>query len=166
MRARIVPVPADAEFIGIQFRHGCFMPHFPVHSITDGGLDLDNAGDKRFWLRGSALQYPGFDDAELLIERLVKAGELVRDPLVKAVLDNEPVDTSLRTVQRRFIKVMGLSANALKQIERARRAAQLLETNSVADVSFEMGYADQSHLTRSLKTLMGQTPAQLRSSVE
>lgn len=166
-RAKVAPVPADAEFVGIQFHHGCFMPHFPMHELTNGGFNLDNASDRRFWLRGSAFAFPDFEDAELFIDRLVKTGEVVKDPLVKAVLDDEPVDTSLRTVQRRFVKVMGLTPNALKQIERARQAAHLLETgNAIADVSFDMGYADQSHLTRSLKTLMGQTPAQLRDGVK
>lgn len=164
-RARLAPVPSDAEFIGIQFQHGCFMPHFPVHELTNGGLNLDNATNKHFWFKGSTLEFPDFEDAELFIDRLIKTGELVKDPLIKAVLNDEPLDTSLRTVQRRFVKVMGLSSNALKQIERARQAAQLLESgNSIADVAFEMGYTDQSHLTRSLKTLTGQTPSQLRKS--
>lgn len=165
-RARVAPVPAEAEFIGIQFQHGCYMPQFALHQLINGGVDLANASDKCFWLKGAALEFPAFEDAELFINRLIKRGELVKDPLVKAVIDEEPVDVSLRSLQRRFVKVTGLSANALKQIERARRAAQLLESGSpIADVSFTTGYADQSHLTRSLKALIGQTPAQLRNQV-
>ena len=166
-RARLAPVPSEAEFIGIQFQHGCFMPHFPVHELTNGGLTLDNATDKRFWFKGSALEFPSFEDAELFVNELIKRGELVKDPLIEAVLGNEPTDVSLRTVQRRFARVTGLSSNALNQIERARRAAQLLETGTpIPDVAFEMGYADQPHLTRSLKTLTGQTPAQLRKGFD
>ena len=166
-RARLAPVPADAEFIGIQFKHGCYMPHFPVHELTDGGINLENASNKCFWFKGSAIEFPDFENAELFIHKLSKTGALVKDSLISAVLDDEPVNTSLRTVQRRFVKVVGLSSNALKQIERARQAAQLLKTgNSIADVAFEMGYADQSHLTRSLKTLTGQTPAQLRNGLD
>ena len=162
-KARLAPVPLDAEFIGIQFKHGAFMPRFPVDTLTDGGLQLENATDSRFWLRGSALSLPDFDHADAFVERLARTGELVRDPLVEAALNEEPLDASLRTVQRRFLKVTGLSPKTLQQIERAQRASHLLERGaSIADVVYRTGYADQPHLTRSLTRLTGQTPAQLR----
>ena len=50
----------------------------------------------------------------------------------------------------------------IRQIERARRATTLLlEGNSIADVTYALGYYDQAHLTRSLKHFAGQTPAQI-----
>jgi AraC-like DNA-binding protein len=63
-------------------------------------------------------------------------------------------------VQRHFRYVLGISPKTLQQISRARRAVELLLAGSrIADVAFGLGFADQAHLTRSLKKLMGQTPA-------
>ena len=166
-KARLAPVPSDAEFIGIQLHHGCYIPRFPVSAFTNTGVNLDAASAGRFWLKGSVLEPPSFEDADVFIDRLVRAGELVKDDLVPTVLDTRPVEVSPRTVQRRFLSVTGLSAKALQQIERARHAVTLLEAgHSVADVAFRAGYADQPHLTRSLKTFTGKTPAQFRGSAD
>lgn len=166
-RARLAPVPPDAEFVGVQLHHGCYMPRFPVNTLTNTGVNLDAASAGRFWLRGSVLEPPSFEDADVFIDRLVRAGELVKDDLVSAVLHARQVEVSLRTVQRRFLSVTGLSARALQQIERAQRAVTLLEAgHPTADVAFLSGYADQPHLTRSLKTFTGKTPAQLRGSAD
>jgi AraC-like DNA-binding protein len=34
-----------------------------------------------------------------------------------------------------------------------------------ADVAFALGYADQAHMTNSLRQIMGQTPGQIAGSV-
>jgi methylphosphotriester-DNA--protein-cysteine methyltransferase len=50
------------------------------------------------------------------------------------------------------------------QIERARYATTLLKQGvSILDSVELAGYADQPHLTRSLKRYIGQTPAQIIS---
>jgi AraC-like DNA-binding protein len=50
----------------------------------------------------------------------------------------------------------------VRQIERAHRAAALLERGvPVVDVAHEAEYFDQSHMTRSLKRFLGMTPAQI-----
>jgi methylphosphotriester-DNA--protein-cysteine methyltransferase len=68
----------------------------------------------------------------------------------------------LRTVQRRFLQATGITQSAARQIERARYATQLLKRgDSIADTTHKAGYFDQPHLTRSLKRLIGQTPAEL-----
>ena len=47
-----------------------------------------------------------------------------------------------------------------RQIERARYATNLLRDGaSILDTVHEAGYFDQAHLTRSLKVLIGETPA-------
>src|SRR3712207_8595796 len=46
----------------------------------------------------------------------------------------------------------GLSHSHIRQVERAQRAAALLQQGvSIPDTVFELGYFDQPHLTRSLK---------------
>jgi methylphosphotriester-DNA--protein-cysteine methyltransferase len=69
---------------------------------------------------------------------------------------------SLRTLQRRFLLSTGLTYKAMQQIERARKAATLLEQGvPIIDAAYETGFFDQSHLTNSLKRFIGQTPAQI-----
>jgi AraC-like DNA-binding protein len=82
--------------------------------------------------------------------------------LVRAVLANRPLDISSRTVQRRFLRATGLTRGTFEQIERAKQATTLLQKgSSIADATLVAGYADQPHLTRSLKRFVGFTPAQI-----
>ncbi|HEV8713220.1 MAG TPA: hypothetical protein VGX03_10370, partial [Candidatus Binatia bacterium] len=37
-RATIVPIPEDAEFFGVQFRLGAFLPALPVDQLVDNDL--------------------------------------------------------------------------------------------------------------------------------
>jgi len=65
-------------------------------------------------------------------------------------------------VQRHFLEAMGLTAKRLEQIQRACRAVDLLAKGTrVVDVALELGYSDQSHMTRALKVIMGRTPSEL-----
>lgn len=155
--------PADAEFVGIVFKLGTFMPHLPARKLLNrNDATLPEATSQSFWLHGSAWQFPDFEDADTFVARLVREELLVREPLVEAVLQNRPLELSLRSVQRRFLRATGLTCGTLDQIERAREAATLLEQGgSIADAVYQAGYADQPHLTRSLKRFIGQTPGQI-----
>jgi AraC-like DNA-binding protein len=65
-------------------------------------------------------------------------------------------------VRHRFLRATGVSQNHIYQIERAQRAAALLQQGvSILDTVYELGYYDQPHLTRSLRQWVGYTPAQL-----
>ena len=161
-KATHVDYPADAEFLGIQFKPGAFMPHLPTGELTNKGINLPEAPHKSFSLNNGSWQLPTFDNADTFIARLVREGLLVHDPVVDAVLQNQPLDMSLRSAQRRFLRATGLTRGTFEQIERARQAVQLLEQGtSIADAVYHAGYADQPHLTRSLKRFVGQTPAQI-----
>ena len=160
--------PAEAEFFGIIFKHGAFMPHLPVKNLLDrNDTTLPEATSQSFWLHGSAWQFPDFDNADTFVARLVREGLLVHEPVVEAVLQNRPLEMSLRSVQRRFLHATGLTRGTLDQIERARQAVTLLGQGlSIADAVYWAGYADQPHLTRSLKHFIGQTPAQITRANE
>jgi AraC-like DNA-binding protein len=151
-----------AEILWIKFKPGTFMPHLPFKTLVDKETTLPGASSHAFWLKGSAWQVPDFDHVDVFIDRLVREELLVRDPVVKAVLHNEARDLSPRTVRHRFLQATGLNKNYIQQIARAERAAALLRQGVlIADVVYQSGYADQPHLTRSLKQFVGYTPAQL-----
>jgi AraC-like DNA-binding protein len=154
---------ADAEFVGIQFKPGAFMPHLPPKDMMDRcDVVLPGASSRSFWLHGAAWEFPNYDNIEGFVARLVREELLRYDSLVTSVLNGEPAETSLRTVQRRFLQVTGLTQGDVFKIQRAREAARLLKAGvSILDTVEAVGYYDQPHLTRSLKGLLGITPAQV-----
>jgi Helix-turn-helix domain len=161
-RATRMSYASDAEWLGIRLKPGAFLPAWPARALVDRGLSLPEAIRGSFWLDGSAWQVPDYETADTFVARLARAGLLVMDPAVPAVLRGELTVTSSRTVQRRFLAATGVTRTAARQIERARYAAlRLMRGDSIADVTHEAGYFDQPHLTRSLKRLIGQTPAML-----
>jgi AraC-like DNA-binding protein len=152
-KASIAAIPQDADFVGIQFRLGTFMPKFPLDRLVDNSIDLPGGSDGSFWLDSSAWELPNFENAEGLVDRLVRQGLLARQ-----------VDggSSIRTTQRRTLRSTGLPRRTIGQIERAQLAAALIQQGaSPWDVVWRSGYADQAHLTRALKRYVGMTPRQL-----
>jgi AraC-like DNA-binding protein len=183
-RATIVPIPRDAQFFGIDFSPGTFMPALPPGRLVDRALMLptvsaapgvsgvSGVSGTSFWLDGAAWEVPGPDDAEVFVDRLVRAGLLVHDPVVAEALDGggdgdvrdmgDVVGYSTRSVERRVARATGLSRGAIGRIRRAERAVELMAGGVAAgDVARRMGYADQPHLTRSLRRFVGQTPSQV-----
>lgn len=162
--AKPAPVPENAEFFGINFKVGSFMPELPVYQLVDRGINLPETTRRTFRLLGSTWEFPDFENADTFIQRLIRAELLVYDPVIEAALQDRPPDLTPRTVQRRFLQATGLTQGSIRQIERARHATTLLEQGTpILDVVDLAGYSDQPHLTRSLKRYMGQTPAQIAS---
>jgi len=156
------PCPADGEWLGIRLKLGTFLPHLPARHLVDATVTLPLATSTSFWLHGSAWQFPDYDNADTFVDRLVREGLLVREPVVREALQGHLKDLSLRSVQRRFLQAAGVTQSAARQIERARYATLLLQQGvSILDTIEEAGYFDQPHLTRSLKYFIGQTPAQI-----
>jgi hypothetical protein len=155
-----------AEILWVKFELGTFMPHMPAGRFLDTETILPGASNRSFWLKGSAWQFPDYENAETFVDGLVRNGVLLRDPIVDAVLAGRPQGVSPRTVRHRFLRSTGLTQSRIRQIERAQQAATLLQRGKpISDAVHEAGYFDQPHLTRSLKQWVGHTPAQiLRSS--
>ena len=162
-RATPADLPAEAEWLGITFKLGTFLPDFPPGSLLDRqDVNLPEATGKSFWLCGSTWEFPTYENADTFVSRLVSLGLLMRDPLVEDLLHEVPLDLSPRALQYRFRQATGLTRKAVQQIQRARQATTLLEQGfSILDTAYQLGYFDQSHLTNSLRHYMGQTPAQI-----
>jgi hypothetical protein len=161
-RATVMPVPPDAEFVGVDFRAGTAMADLPFHRLVDGVVTLPQAGTRSFWLNGSAWEIPTFGNMDVFLARLLRSGRVVRDPVLEAVLQGRDAALSSRSVRRRLRHTSGLTLGLIRQIERARRAAALLDRgHDILDVVERAGYADQPHLTRSLRRFIGHTPAQI-----
>lgn len=85
-KASPAPIPEDADFLGITFKHGAFMPHLSKSGLVDGGIHLPQASGNAFWLQGALWQFPDFENADTFIERLVRADLLAHDQVVTDVL--------------------------------------------------------------------------------
>jgi AraC-like DNA-binding protein len=161
-KATVFPYYEGAEFLYLTFKLGVFMPCLPVRYLLDKGTRLPQATDHAFWLNSTTWQFPDFNNADIFVDRLVQQELLVQEPIVDAVLNDEQQHLSLRSVQRRFLQATGVTLRYLQYIERARRAAALLQQGvSILDTVYMTGYFDQAHLNRAMKRLMGQTPMQI-----
>jgi hypothetical protein len=162
-RTGTAPVPEGASFTGIDFAVGTSLRIVPTPALVDAGITLPDTTRRTFRLDGARWETPGPDDAEALVERLVRTGAVVRDPLAADVLRGHRPPFSGRTVERRFRAATGLTQGAVRQIERARTAARLLATGDpAADVVAKLGYFDEPHLARALRSYVGRTAGQLR----
>ncbi|GGT01461.1 AraC family transcriptional regulator [Streptomyces chromofuscus] len=162
-RTGTAPVPEGARFTGIEFAVGTSLRAVPTPVLVDGGIELPDTTRRTFRWDGARWETPGPADAEALVERLVRAGMVIRDPLVTEVLRGNRPAVSGRTVERRFRAATGLTQGAVRQIERARTAAELLATGvPAADVVAKLDYFDEPHLARALRSYVGRTVRQLR----
>ncbi|WP_243723005.1 helix-turn-helix domain-containing protein [Actinomadura sp. 7K507] len=162
-RTGTAPVPEGANFTGIEFAVGTSLRVVPTPALVDAGVELPDTTRRTFRLDGARWETPGPDDAEALVERLVRAGIVVGDPLVAEVLRGHRPDVSGRTVERRFRAATGLTRGAIRQIERARTAAGLLAAGDpAAAVVAKLAYFDEPHLARALRSYVGRTVGQLR----
>jgi len=155
--------PGNAEFLGIMFRFGTTMPQFSLEKFQNmRDALLPNASRHSFWLASSTWQRPDFENADDFVRRLVHAGVVVWDEVVGDVLNGHTSELSLRSVQRRFKQVTGLTYGKYTQINRARYATTLLKSGMpILDTSYLAGYYDQPHFIRSLKRYVGLTPHQI-----
>ncbi len=154
--------PPDAEWFGITFKLGTFVPDILPGSFIDGHIVLPDTSGRSFSLCHSAWQFPNYENADTFVDRLVRAGILAHEPIMNTVHQRQSPSLSLRTVQYRYLRSTGLSQRTIRQIERARYATSLLKQGmSIFDTVCEAAYSDQPHLTRSLKHFIGLTPAEI-----
>jgi hypothetical protein len=161
-KATAMPIPVDAEFFGVQFRLGVFMPDLPVPTLVDRDLTLPSRIGNTFRLSGSDWEIPDYENVEVFLGQIARKGLITLDPVVVKVVEDGPVDLAQRSIERRVRRATGLTLGAIKQIDRAYKATSLLDAGAtISDVVTATGYADQAHLTRSLKRFMGQTPGRI-----
>lgn len=163
--AGVVSWGAGGEILWLRFKLGVFMPHLAFHEFRDAELSLPGATSQRFWLKGSAWQFPDYENVDTFVDRLMREEVLAYDPLVGAIMQEQPQTLAPRTVRHRFAQATGLTQKHVMQVARAQQAAEMLNQGvPILDTVDELGYFDQPHLTRALKRWVGYTPAQLTRS--
>lgn len=164
-RPFVLPWESGDEYLSISFKPGVYMPRMPGAWMTDRAIVRPAISSRAFQVGSDTFEIPTVENADGLVERLASKGIIVRDEIVSAVAEGRQTRASSRTLQRRFRWTLGLTANQLAQIHRARDAVKSLRQGRRAiDVAAELGYADQAHLTRSLRRFMGQSPRAIAGS--
>jgi hypothetical protein len=155
--ATTAPVPPETEYLGVRFAFGTVLRTHPASSIVDGYLPLPVTGSGRIVLGGTDWEAPTYENAEQFVGRLRDAGLLAPSRLQDQKL-------SVRTRQRHYRAVTGLSRTAVAQIDRANAAATMLrEGHDWRPVAATLGYFDQAHLAHALRRYIGRTAGELRA---
>jgi hypothetical protein len=155
-----VPYQAGTGSVVISFVPGAYLPHYPAEALLDSIIFLPNFDDEHFNIAGHTFAFPTFEDAEVLVEKMVLLGILKNDSVVDGVSKGTPRAASSSTTQRHFVRTTGLTQKYLAQIRQAQRAIRLLqEGKKPIDAAIDSGYTDQSHLAKSLKKIMDAKPS-------
>jgi hypothetical protein len=161
--SRPTPVPYQTgnRNVGVRFTQGTYFTHVEPQSMCDRTIALPMPDAERFELAGRMWPMPDYAGIDELLAGFDSVGLLEHDPVIDAALRGIDPPVSPRSVQRHFTRITGQSPQHVRQIARAREAVARLRTGeAIADVAYELGYADQSHLSRDVKRLTGYTPAE------
>jgi len=151
-----------AESIGIRFKLGVFMTRIESRRMVNATLKQPTSDHLTFRLAEASWEWPTYDNAEAFVDKLARRGLVAIDHLVAGTLFGEPAKLTARSLQRRFLRVTGMSQSTLRQILKAEFATQLLQTGlPAAEAASVAGYFDQSHMTRWVRRLTGRTPGRI-----
>jgi hypothetical protein len=154
-----VPYTAGNKNFGVRFKPGVIFTNIPAPQMLNVTQALPMPTNDTFILQGFTRRLPTYENIDGFIAELVECGLLGHDPIVRDVLENKTVNMSARSIQRHFATTIGLSPRRVRQIASARKAVELLLGGmSLAEVAYELDYADLPHMVRMLKRFTGYTP--------
>jgi AraC-like DNA-binding protein len=92
------------------------------------------------------------------------AQDLLHDPDLRLGAWSEARGIPPWTVCRGFVRIFGITPARYRARVRARRAWKVVQATGrpLATIAAELGFADQSHMTRSVAALTGQPPRSWR----
>jgi hypothetical protein len=162
-RASRVECPAGGEWLGIRLRVGTHLPAVATAQLSDHrSVLLPTDGLGGFGLAKRVWEIPTFETAEDLVSGLAAAGVIAFESVVQRAFEGRRPDVADRSLQRRVLRATGLTREALRQIERTRKAALHLASGMAPlDVVCLMDFFDQPHLTRAVRRWVGPTPGGL-----
>ena len=158
-KTTVVPYSAGNKNFGIQFKPGVFLTGIAASEMLNMTEVLPMPTEDTFVLQGLNWKLPTYETVDEFLSRMAENGLLGIDPVILDVLENKPVNMSVRSIQRHFARIVGMSPRRVRQITSARKAVDLLlQGRALADVCYELGYADLPHMIRMLKRFTGFTP--------
>lgn len=173
----------NGRVFGIKFHPGGFRPFIdmPVSIFADRVVDLDEVfGTAAQGLAGKALAHADHRATIAVLEAFLHARKVSPEPTAalmariaarmaedRAITRIEQIAQEfaigLRTLQRQFRDYVGVHPKWVIQRYRLHEAVARIDEGTAGDwtaLALELGYADQAHLIRDFKRLVGRTPAQ------
>lgn len=153
-----VPYSPGNKHIGICYKPWAVFTDIPITTMLNVTKVLPTHSEDIFVMQGVTWKFPTYEKIDEFVAEQEKRGLLQADPIIRDVLEDKPVDMSLRSVQRHFVKTIGMSPRRVRQINSARKAVKLLQQGStLSEVAYQLGYADLPHMTRMLRRFTGYT---------
>jgi methylphosphotriester-DNA--protein-cysteine methyltransferase len=176
-----VPRPLTAPFttVGLRFRPGAGPPllRLPAHELVDrhvalaevdtrvaAALERSLAGAERAEEARAVLleAVRAFAERAPVDPLVTAAGRLLERPDASVAGVAAAVSLSDRQLLRRFRDSVGYGPKTLQRVLRFRRLVhELPAADDLAWTAAVAGYADQAHMTREVRALTGETPAEL-----
>ncbi|SDY70223.1 Helix-turn-helix domain-containing protein [Micromonospora pattaloongensis] len=161
VQARTTTSVRGEDYWGLELRAHVFVQGVEKMTLLEATHRLP-VTDDCVLLGGCHAPVPRWGGLEDFVDSLLAAGALVADEDVRRALRGDYSGLARRTWQRRFRAVTGLSPKQVQQLQRARHAYVLLQSGMpAAEAAVAAGFADQSHLTRSLRRIRNETPARI-----
>lgn len=156
-----VPYLAGEHSVVISFAaHVCLVNEIAVR--TGAAVRYLPVIDNRFEVDGTSLPLPTFENAEALIGQMIATDLLRSDDLVAKAFSENPRAASRRSVQLHFKRTTGITQKDFQMIRRAQDAVRRLKAGEApAAVAADLGFTDQPHMIKSIKTIMGHLPSNL-----
>jgi AraC-like DNA-binding protein len=183
-------VPAGMTVVGLRFQPGSALQWLKtsVSEIVDSRISLEcfwgaEARRQAEWIGDGTTpedlarrleltlsrRLPDVAEPDVLYQTIFHTVNRRRDysiPVIRQL--SESLHLSERTVRRRCYESFGYGPKTLDRILRFQRFLALTRApgaRMTADLAADVGYSDQSHLTREARYLAGLTPTQIRQQL-
>lgn len=171
---------APTQFVGVRFKPGGAAPVIRdrVDLLTDGSAEADRVFGPAASDLKQALQEGGSPEhrirllEQFLLNRLQAGAVFVDSRIVWATarLMGDPtgrigdlaghLGLSRQYLRRLFLEHTGMTAKGFARVARLGRGVEALQAGArPAAAALASGYADQAHMSREFKALVGMTPA-------
>lgn len=171
----------SGRVLGVKFRPGGFRPFMnaQMSTLTDRTLPIENIFGHAGNRLAAEVGAEGDNESQIRLihrffSRLAPSGATVGETLSSAVelIASDPtlgrvddlaqrLGTGVRHLQRLFAEHVGINPKWVIQRCRVRRVGEAALGNDPqwAELALELGYSDQTHLTREFKSTFGSPPA-------
>lgn len=151
--------PDSAEaFVDVRVDYRDLFLASRVEALEDQLHELDNAAQRARCVDAFLLAHLRPQALDQVV-RATALGIWKRGGLVSMETLAAEADLSTRTLERRFLSVVGVGPKKFARVVRLQQAIRRYpQLGSWTDTAFATGYADQSHLIRECRAMLGDSP--------
>ena len=131
--------------------------------MSDTGMSDTGMSDTGMTAQAESLLYSALPDRDPVAEQAADlVGLITSSPSLRRVDElSAAAGWSVRSLQRLFADYVGVSPKWVMRRARLHEAAERADSGEVVDwaaLAFDLGYADQAHLTREFTATIGEPP--------